>query len=217
MSRMRAGIILFVNSVAVAVFMGAGLIRSSRIISALRLENAALQQQLRTREVTSNGATTDLQPTVAAEQLRELVTLRAGVPEDAQRRSALTNALTENALLRRKLEELQRALVEQQSNRQPATVEAGKVSSQTSSGVPSTDSNERPWTDEQLEAYRCANQVNQITIAATLWAETHGGYGPTNFYDLHEYLAPMMLVCPAKEPKSIAHSWKNFDPSTMSY
>jgi hypothetical protein len=214
---MRGRIILFLGLFAIAVFVGAALVRSSRLVSALRLENVALRQRLQTHEVESNGARTDFQRTVPVGATGRTDDTAVDAAEDV-RRYSLTNLSAENAFLQQKLDKLEGALAEQQSNRNfAATAEAARESSQIGSGAPSIDSNEKAWTEEQLQAYRCANQVGQINIAATLWAEAHGGFGPTNLYELHEYLAPMMLVCPGKEPKSIAHSWKNFDLSTISY
>ena len=82
-----------------------------------------------------------------------------------------------------------------------------------SSGAPPAEGLSR----EKLEAWMCLNHLHQIQFAAEQFALRHHGLAPTSFFDLKEWIAPMLLVCPGASPKSGAESWPKFDPATVTY
>jgi hypothetical protein len=71
--------------------------------------------------------------------------------------------------------------------------------------------------EEKIEALRCANQLQQISLATDLWAANRGGVAPSDLTELKEYLAPMILVCPSARPKSVSWHWHDFDPHAITY
>ena len=88
--------------------------------------------------------------------------------------------------------------------------------------LPQADSKDALTAQDKLDFFMCMNHLLEINAAGERWARSHDGFLPTSLSDLSEELAPMMLVCPASKPKSLAGFWKitnapNFDPATISY
>lgn len=106
-----------------------------------------------------------------------------------------------------------------------AVTEANALSNQDSEPVAiiskppalSSTNNEPPYTDLQLEIYRCSNQMGAINFAAEHWAADHGGLIPENLMELRGYLSPMILVCPAVRPKNLSSAWERFQPEDVTY
>ena len=74
-----------------------------------------------------------------------------------------------------------------------------------------------PYTEQQLEIYRCCNQMCEINIAAERWAFDHNGLIPPNLMELRGYLAPMLLICPGSRPSALSAAWEQFKPEDISY
>ena len=84
--------------------------------------------------------------------------------------------------------------------------------------IPSGAASEAPpYTELQLEMYRCCNQMNEINIAAERWAADHKGLIPSSLMELRGYLAPMILICPGTRPKSLSTAWEEFKPDDIPY
>jgi hypothetical protein len=79
------------------------------------------------------------------------------------------------------------------------------ASARTGQIVPASDA--RPYTDSQLELYRCANQMFEINVAVQRWAADHKGKSPYYLSELRGYIAPMTLVCPSVRPQRLAQYW----------
>ena len=92
----------------------------------------------------------------------------------------------------------------------PPAASAGKGQS-----VPPGDA--PPYTDSQLELYRCANQMADITVAIQQWAADHKGKTPYYLSELRDYIAPMTLVCPGVRPQRLATYWREFNPDEITY
>lgn len=76
---------------------------------------------------------------------------------------------------------------------------------------------EPPYTELQLEIYRCANQLGVINFAAERWAVDHKGVIPSDLMELRSYLPPMTLICPSVHPKSLSVAWENFTSGDITY
>jgi hypothetical protein len=83
--------------------------------------------------------------------------------------------------------------------------------------LPSTANEDPPYTDLQLEIYRCANQLGVINFAAERWAADHKAVILSDLMALRGYLAPMTLVCPGIRPKTLSVAWENFTSSDITY
>jgi hypothetical protein len=86
-----------------------------------------------------------------------------------------------------------------------------------SRAIASSLDEQRPYTAEQEEVYRCSNQMLEINVATARWAANHNGQMPSNLSDLRGYIAPMMLVCPSVRPVALATTWDEFSPTDVSY
>jgi hypothetical protein len=73
------------------------------------------------------------------------------------------------------------------------------------------------YTQQQLELYRCSNQMYEINLAIAHWAMDHNGVIPEDLSELEGYISPMLLICPSVQPTSLAVSWKNFDRKDITY
>jgi hypothetical protein len=80
-----------------------------------------------------------------------------------------------------------------------------------------SNNNQPRYTREQLELYRCANQMYEINLAIAHWAMDHNGVIPKDLSELEGYISPMTLICPSVQPTSLAVSWKNFDKKDITY
>lgn len=83
--------------------------------------------------------------------------------------------------------------------------------------LPSATEEEPPYTNLQLEIYRCSNQMGVINFAAERWATDHNGLIPENLMELRGYLSPMVLVCPGVRPKTLSAAWERFQPEDVTY
>ncbi len=131
-----------------------------------------------------------------------------------------------NRLLREELDKLKLGIIQSP----PVTSALPAVVSSTES-VPevslteafSESESDPPLASERLEAHKkiviCANQLQQIGIAAVLWSEANGGLRPTSFLMLTNYLAPMMLICPSdtSTPRQFTLSYATLDPTRITY
>src|SRR5688572_30490071 len=214
---MRPGILLHVILSFAVVLLGVGYLRSSHALSLTQSENARLNEELRQR-TDAAGTTRNVEQTVddgtsatLASQLSELNRLRAEVAAFTTREHAFTNLLAQNAALIKQLEQPEAESARQETNQQPAA-DVGSTAAirQVPNHSPPSLSTNTTWTQEQIDAYRCANNLLQINLAATVWARTHEGYAPPDFVSLQEYLAPMTLICPARRPRSLSVDWRGF-------
>ncbi|MCI0744344.1 MAG: hypothetical protein L0Y58_02960 [Verrucomicrobia subdivision 3 bacterium] len=172
-----------------------------------------MRQQLEAKAL--DAAQVDGERVATDQHLEELDRLGAELAQSEKLLRSLTNVFAENADLRRKVEDFERAEAKQEPNEQSAEVAA--ASQIPGYALPATGSVRTNWSQEQIEAYRCANNLLQINLAATLWAQAHNGFAPSNFVDLHEYIAPMTLICPSRRPRWLAVNWRTFDPSAITY
>ncbi len=83
--------------------------------------------------------------------------------------------------------------------------------------LPSATNEEPPYSDLQLEIYRCSNQMGAINFAAERWAAGHNRLIPENLMELRGYLPPMILVCPAVRPRILSAAWERFQPEDATY
>jgi hypothetical protein len=216
---MRAGVILHVILSFAVVLLGVGFLRSSRALSLTQSENARLNAELR-QQTDAAGTTRNVEQTVddgtsatLANQLSELNRLRAEVAAFTAREHALTNLLAQNAALIKQLEQPEAESARQETNHQPASdIESTATIRQVPNHSSPSLSTNTTWTQDQIDAYRCANNLLQINLAAT-----HAGFAPPDFVSLQEYLAPMTLICPAKRPRSLSVDWQGFDTSAITY
>jgi hypothetical protein len=221
---MRTGILLHVILSFAVILLGVGFLRSSHALSVMQSENARLNAELGQRAeavgTTPNveQAAEDGTSTTWVNQLSELNRLRAQVAAFTAREPAFTNLLAQNAALIKKLEQLESESPRQETNRQAvAHIESTAAGRQVPNHSLLSSSTNTSWTQEQIDAYRCANKLLQINIAATLWAQTHEDYAPADLVSLQDYLAPMILICPARRPRSLSVDWRNFDTSAITY
>jgi hypothetical protein len=219
---MRTGIILHVILSFAVVLLGVGFLRSSHALSLTQSENARLNAELRQR-ADAAGTTRNVEQTVdgtsttLASQLSELNRLRAEVAAFAAREHALTNLLAQNATLIKQLEQPEAQSAGQVTNQPAADIESTAAIRQVPDHSSPSLSTNTTWTQDQIDAYRCANNLLQINLAATVWAQTHAGFAPADFVSLQEYLAPMTLICPARRPRSLSVDWRDFDTSAITY
>ena len=221
---MRPGILLHVTLSIAVILLGVGLLRSSHALSLTQSENARLNAELRQRpdaaDTTRNVEQTvdDGTSAALASQLSELNRLRAEVAAFTAREQALTNLLAQDATHIKQLEQPEAESARQDTNQQSA---ADVESAAAIRGVPTPSSpslsTNTTWTQDQIDAFRCANNLLQINLAATAWAQTHSGFAPPDFVSLQDYLAPMTLICPARRPRSLSVDWRGFDTSAITY
>jgi hypothetical protein len=114
------------------------------------------------------------------------------------------------------LEPEQQSLV-QIPDTQPRTNESDGSNDTIGLSQATNDSVPLPYTQLQLEFYRCSNQMLQINIATEQWAQLHQGVIPGELSELRNYLAPLTLICPAKAPRSLVSSWEHFDLTEITY
>ena len=221
---MRPGTLLHVILSSAVILLGIGFLRSSQALSLTQSENARLNAELRQR-TDAAGTTRNVEQTVddgtsttLASQLSELNRLRAEVAAFTAREHALTNRLAQNATLIKQLEQPEAESARQETNQQPAAdIESTAAIRQVPNNSSPSLSTDTTWTQDQIDAYRCANNLLQINLAATAWAHTHAGLAPPDFVSLQDYLAPMTLICPARRPRSLSVDWQGFDTSAITY
>jgi hypothetical protein len=206
------------------LFLAVGLLAQWREVSLLKEEVLRLEQarsqppEPRQPEEVKAPTPAEITRTVARPtELEELRQVRAELLNLQRRLQQLEAVASENESLRKELAAARESLTNGtpqagaivSNNRNPASI-------QLRPDVTLTDS---PGTtlQDKVEAILCANHLDQISIAADLWAANHNGFGPSNLVELRGYLAPMILVCPGAHLKSIAADWRTFDVSTITY
>jgi len=166
----------------------------------------------------------------------ELANLRNELQGEQARRAenefARSNAVDDATELRRKVSQLESeraqgeqtarereayrqrlAALEQQLATAPVSLPSAAASPVRSSPVAEDGTPEK----ERIEAFLCASHLQQIGLAAGQCADDHNDSAPPDFLSLKDYLAPMIFVCTSATPKTLSLSWKDFDPSTISY
>jgi len=200
----RARILLCTVVVPISLFLAVSYFRSLQSNSSLQKERASLTRELeQARQSTIDEAaagSANGSSSAESQQARDL-SLEANLTRSAQ---LLTNALTENQALRGQIDELQKALLAPP----PEIVKKSPAAA---------TENQPRLNEEQIEAYLCLNQLSQISFATETWARAHDGYAPTNFMQLSEYLAPMILVCPSAQHNALASGGPPFNPSMITY
>jgi hypothetical protein len=80
-------------------------------------------------------------------------------------------------------------------------------------------SNGRPtlFSQEQIDAFRCASQLMEVNLASERYAKAHEGFGPPDLNSLAPDISPMTLVCPALSPQTLAYRWEKFDTRAVTY
>jgi Domain of unknown function (DUF4190) len=70
----------------------------------------------------------------------------------------------------------------------------------------------------KAQQIKCANNMNQIGLAARIWATDHDGKFPPDFISMsNELSSPNILVCPSDRLTSTAINWAQFGPNNVSY
>jgi hypothetical protein len=207
-----------------ALFLAVGLLAQWRQVSrlnaeVLRLEQAQSQlpEARQPEEVKAPTPAEITRPVARQTELEDLRQVRAELLNLQRRLQQLEAVASENEALRKELAIAQQSLTSGSlQSGSAASMKQNPVSIQLRPGVTLTDS---PGTtlQEKIEAILCENHLDQISIAADLWAANHNGFGPSNLIELRGYLAPMILVCPGAHLKSIAADWRSFDVSTITY
>ncbi|MBN2506645.1 MAG: hypothetical protein JXQ71_08120 [Verrucomicrobia bacterium] len=71
---------------------------------------------------------------------------------------------------------------------------------------------------QRSRSVACLGNLKQISLAARLYADKHGGVLPPDFLSMKAELnTPRILVCPADPAKPAAQDWDSFDVTTSSY
>jgi hypothetical protein len=207
-----------------ALFLAVGLLAQWRQVSRLKAEVLRLEQaqshlpEPRQPEEVKTPPPAEITRTVARQtELEELRQARAELLNLQRRLQQLEAVASENEALRKELATVQESLTN-------GTPQAGSLVSKNQTppsiqlypGMILTDS---PGTtlQEKIEVILCENHLDQITIAADLWAANHNGFAPSDLTELQDYLAPMILVCPGARLQSIARNWRTFDVNTITY
>lgn len=159
-------------------------------------------------------------------QLNQIIGLQSEIERLRQLVSACNLIGETNRLLREELEKLKLEVIQSSTvtSALPAAVSSTESVPETSLTEALTEpESDPPLASEKVEAHKklviCANQLQQIGIAAVLWSEANDGLRPTSFLMLTNYLAPMMLICPSdtSEPRQFTLRFATLDPTKITY
>jgi len=167
----------------------------------LAKECQRLSQELSlARNVSANGSEENLAPvTLAAESVAAESNLSK--PQDSANGNEVSNHVTS-------ADQSETNILVRTESVPPITTPVSLLSA---------GNEEPPYTDLQLEIYRCVNQLGVINFAAERWALDHQGVIPSDLMALRGYLAPMTLVCPGVRPKTLSAGWENFTSADITY
>ncbi|HXJ56036.1 MAG TPA: DUF4190 domain-containing protein [Verrucomicrobiae bacterium] len=71
---------------------------------------------------------------------------------------------------------------------------------------------------DKAQQINCRNHMQQIGLAARMWASDNNEKFPPDFLSMsNELVTPLVLICPADRSKSKVMSWSDFGPDTVSY
>ena len=207
-----------------ALFLAVGLLAQWRQVlrlkaEVLRLEQAQSQQpEPRQPEEVKAPTPAEIARTFARPtELEDLRQARAELLNLQRRLQQLEAVASENEALRKELATVQESLTN--GAPQTGTLVAKNQTPPSIQLYPGMILTDSPGTtlQEKIDVIWCDNHLDQITIAADLWAANHNGFAPNDLTELQDYLAPMILVCPNARLQSIARSWRTFDVNTITY